>query len=287
MFNLGANPRVRGSGHLILNVLRALTIIGLLAVAASSWIMIVKAGLAGHFSFFDSMAHVIVFLLAIFFIFTELNFFKRYFEANWPVFSDSHSLAWLGAFLIVLGCQVMSNLEKDKYSQKNLSLPMWRLVLASGILNIAFGLLNMIASVIFRDSAQRITARKIRRDGNLAAPEPSHSAYEGYSQHDEKDGGMSRARRLTQMMNPKHLQQQFRRSKIHISKPMNFQHPSNDMETNHLNTNYRDIERNDDGVSFDDDRSSPIIPGLQRPPTALHPVHTGGSRYSEANMSRF
>jgi hypothetical protein len=282
MFNLGANPKVRGSGHLVLNGLRAMTIIGLVSVMASSWAMIVIAGLAGQFSFFDTMAHFIVFLIAVFLTITEVNLCRRYFEANWPVFSDSHSLAWLGASLIVLGCQVLSNMDKDKYSQEKLGMPMWRLVLASGILTISFGFLNIIASVIFRDGSQGITARQIRRDGSLAAPEPSYGAYSGYSKHsaslhNEKDEGVSRTRRFTQMMNPRNLQQQFRRSKIQISKPINVEHTSSHV----------DLERRGSDDILTDDRASPIMPGLQRPPTALHPFHTGGSRYSEANMSRF
>jgi hypothetical protein len=58
---------------------------------------------------------------------------------------------------------------------------------------------------------------------------------------------------------------------IHISHPMPQQQPHDDY----------DIERGSQ------DRASPIVPEVQRPPTALHPAFTGGSRYSEANMSRF
>ncbi|RKU46928.1 hypothetical protein DL546_004057 [Coniochaeta pulveracea] len=285
MFNLGANPKIKGSGVLILNGLRVCTVIGLVAMMASSWAMIVLAGLAGRFDFYDTMAHIFVFLFAVFLTISEVDLFKGYFEANWPIFSVSHSLAWLGVFLIGLAMQVLSNLEKDKYSQQNLGMPIHRLVLASGILNVIFGAFNIIASVIFRDGAHNITARQIRADGRLAAPAEAYGGYGSYSKHsasihEEKEQGISRARRFTQMMNPRNIQQQFRRSRIQISKPLHVEHISSDM----------DIERGgDDNLTMvNEDRSSPIFPGIQRPPTALHPFNTGrSSRYSEANMSRF
>jgi hypothetical protein len=188
-------------------------VIGLVAMMASSWGMIVLAGLAGRFDFWDTMAHIFVFLFAVFLTISEVDLFTRYFEANWPIFSVSHSLAWLGVFLVGLAMQVLSNLEKDKYSQKNLGQPIYRLVLASGILNIIFGLFNLLASIIFRDGAQNITARRIRRDGSLASPDEAYGGYGSYAKHsasvhDEKDQGISRARRFTQMMNPRNIQQQ-------------------------------------------------------------------------------
>jgi hypothetical protein len=213
MFNLGANPKVKGSGILVLNGLRAFTVVGLVSMMASSWAMIVLAGLAGRFNFWDTMAHIFVFLFAVFLTISEVNIFTGYFEANWPIFSVSHSLAWLGVFLVGLAMQVLTNLEKDKYSKENLGLPIYRLVLASGILNIVSGVFNLVASIIFRDGAQNITARRIRRDGSLASPDEAYGGYGSYSKHsasihEEKDGGMSRARRFTQMMNPRNLQQQ-------------------------------------------------------------------------------
>ena len=301
MFNLGQNSKVRGSGHLILNGLRACTLIGLAAVMVSSWAMIVIAGLNGDFSFFDTVGHLFVFIFAVFLTITELSLFQRYFRDNWPVFSFSHSLAWLGVFMIMLGCQVLGNFDKDKYSQKNLTPPIWRLVLASGILSIAFGFFNIIASIIFRDGSQGITARHIRKDGSLATADnkaamydeyPARDAYSrdgGYSQpsasfYQEKEEDVSRFRRATRMMNPMNLPKNlnFRKSKIQpqVSQPI--------ISRPIMTRNERDVERGNDDDTLIDDRRSPIMPAVQRPPTALHPMHTGtSSRYSVANMSRY
>lgn len=303
MFNLGRNPKVRGSGHLVLNALRALTIIGLVAVMVSSWAMIVISGLTGQFYFFDTIAHFFVFLVAIFLTISELNIFQRYFRDNWPVFSVSHSLAWLGVLMVMLGCDVLANLDKDKYSQKNLTLPIWRLVVASGILAIAFGFFNIVASVIFRDGSQGITARHIRQDGSLATADNSKATmYDDYAARDgySRDGSYSQPapsyrqdkeevsafRRATRLMNPMNLPKNlnFRKSKMQppaeklvISKPIVTREP--------------DVERgrNSEEETLQDDRRSPIVPALQRPPTALHPMHTGvSSVYSVAHhIDRF
>jgi hypothetical protein len=303
MFNLGQNSKVRGSGHLILNALRALTIIGLVAIMASSWAMIVLSGLAGKFYFFDAVSHFFVFLFAVFLAITEVNLFQRYFADNWPVFSASHSLAWLGVFLIMLGCQVLGNLDKEKYDQKNLTLPIWRLVLSAGILAIAFGLLNIVASIIFRDGNQGITARHIRRDGSLATADNKATMYDNYSSRDaySRDGGYSQPaasyqqekeelsafRRATRMINPMNLPKNlnFRKSKVqpHSDKPI-ISKPIINHEA--------DIERGRDSDEIEmvqDDRRSPIVPAVQRPPTALHPMHTGvSSVYSVAHhIDRF
>jgi hypothetical protein len=267
----------------------------------SSWAMIVLSGLTGKFYFFDTVAHLSVFLFAVFLTITELNLFQRYFRDNWPVFSVSHSLAWLGVFSIMLGCHVLANLDKDKYSQENLGMAIWRLVLASGILAIAFGLFNVVASVIFRDGKNGITARHIRRDGISATADNKATMYDDYSARDaysrdgyshnssfrqEKDEDVSAFRRATRMINPMNLPKNlnFRKSKaqpIHISKPIGQPIISQPI----MNYN-RDVERGDD--TLEDDRRSPLMPSIQRPPTALHPMNTGtSSRYSVANMSRF
>lgn len=301
MFNLGRNPKIRGSGHLILNALRAVTIIGLLAVMVSSWAMIVISGLTGQFYFFDTITHFFDFLLAVFLAISELNIFQRYFRDNWPVFSVSHSLAWLGVLMVMLGCEVLANLDKDKYSQKNLTLPLWRLVVASGILAIAFGFFNIVASVIFRDGSQGITARHIRQDGSLATADNKSTMYDDYRSRDaySRDRGFSQPaassrqekeevsafRRATRLMNPMNLPKNLNFRKSNLPPPA-----EKPVISNPIMTYEADVERGrDSDATLQDDRSSPIVPALQRPPTALHPMHTGvSSMYSVAHhIDRF
>jgi hypothetical protein len=47
--------------------------------------------------------------------------------------------------MIALGFNVLGNLNKAATSQTNLGLPMWRIVIASGILASLMGLFNIIA----------------------------------------------------------------------------------------------------------------------------------------------
>ncbi|KAK1754570.1 hypothetical protein QBC47DRAFT_221012 [Echria macrotheca] len=294
ILNLGANSKVRGSGHLILNALRALTIVGLGTIMVACWAMIVISGLTKHFDFFDTISHFFIFGVSVFLVISEVNLFSNYFANNWPVLSPTHSLAWLGLAMVMIGCQILGDLVKPAYAQDNLGLPIWRLVLAAGILSITFGVSNMAVSVVFRDSSQRITARQIRSDGNLAAPafkDPGYdtSSYTSYPTRDnysqrsgsgslrqkEEEERPSAARRITRMLNPKNLN--FRKSRPQISAPMPLGGSGGGFSP--------DVEH---GASDHfNDRASPIIPAVQRPPTALHPAFTGSSRYSAAHMSQF
>ncbi|KAK0639315.1 hypothetical protein B0T16DRAFT_432186 [Cercophora newfieldiana] len=273
MFNLGANSKVRGSGHLVLNGLRALTLIGLGTVMVACWAMIVMSGITQHFDFFDTISHFFIFGISVFLVISEVNLFKAYFENNWPVLSPTHSLAWLGLALVIIGCSIMGDLVKPAYSQENLGLPIWRLVIASAILSIAFGVFNMVVSVIFRDGKNRITARMIRSDGNLAAPATrTRRTTNSLRQKEEEVVPPSAARRFTRALNPKNMNFNFRKSRLQISAPMPL-------------GGQRDVEHG--STDQLNDRASPIIPAVQRPPTALHPAFTGSSRYSEAHMTRF
>ncbi|KAK3985770.1 hypothetical protein QBC44DRAFT_384556 [Cladorrhinum sp. PSN332] len=284
MFNLMQNSKLRGSGHLVLNALRALTVVGLVVVMAASWAMIVLSGITGHFDFFDTISHFFVFAISVVLVISELGLFKPWFSRNFPILGPEHSLGWLGLALVIIGCDILADLIKPAYEIENIGLAIWRLVLSAGILSITFGVFNMVASVIFRDGSNGINARQIRSDGTLAAPANNKEYYDGYSgdyipsqysrsnslrRRDEEDAVVmddeekrpSAFKRLTTNF-------KFGKSRPQISDPI----PQDPMPDTYNN------------------RSSPIVPGIQRPATALHPAHTGGSRYSkysEAHMDRF
>lgn len=56
--------RLAGAGYVVLNVLRVLNIIGLMAVVAASIVMLVKTFIVSKFFFFDGVSHVITAVLA-------------------------------------------------------------------------------------------------------------------------------------------------------------------------------------------------------------------------------
>ncbi|KAI7368340.1 hypothetical protein KC336_g21122, partial [Hortaea werneckii] len=54
-----SSKTLAGSGHIVLNCIRGLNIIGLLAVMSASFIMLVKTSTSSKFSFFDAVSNII------------------------------------------------------------------------------------------------------------------------------------------------------------------------------------------------------------------------------------
>ena len=94
--------------------------------------------------------------------------FKGYFARNWPLLSPARGFVTLAIAMIVIGIQVMGNLNKSAGSQQELGMAFWRIVIASGILIFILGWINLLASYIFRDRKQGITARMVRSHGAVA-----------------------------------------------------------------------------------------------------------------------
>lgn len=267
MFGAVSKPNLRGSGHLVLNAIRPCNIITLLAIAVVCWIMIVMTGIRGTFFFFDAASHFFCSVIALTLIVTELSLLKSYFRANWPAFSPEHGLAWLGTAMVVMGCQVLGNLNDSAIQPNKIGRSIYNLVLATGILALAFGVVNIATSILFSDRKAGINARMIRSDGNLASPKDSES---GSARSDsvlgeEKAGKTNRWTKRLTFSNGRRLK---------ISRPMP-QQP-------------QDVESQFQSDSWRDSRTSPIIPAVRRPDTAMHPMNTGVSRYSEvSHLPRF
>lgn len=354
-------PTIKGTGYLVLNGLRALTLIGLAMAMASSWIMIVLSGLGGRFDFFDSASHFFVFGVAIFLFISELNIrsFRGYFARNWPVLCPTHSLVYLGLAMVVMGCAIMGDLVKPAYSMENLGLAMWRLVLATGILSLTFGVFNVVASLIFNTSEgegkirRRITARMIRSHGDQAKGiiiEKQDPSFPDYYSSNQSSGSYpddlppavnnhyyppepqehqpeldttfkARAHRWTKAAFPKNFRKSGRFPiisdpivpSVGVVAATPQMNSNSDNKRDHnvdlergdsfrsnrrhsggrfpINTDGSSAGRNNSPPPSQNDRSSPVSPNVQRPPTVLHPYYNGGRRspslYSDANMSRF
>ncbi len=330
MFNLAGSTKLRGIGYRLLNVLRPCNIVALLSVTVASWVMIVMTGVTGQFFFFDAIAHVFISSISMFLILTEVQLrpLKRYFERSWPVFAERHGFFWLGAAMVVLGCDMLANLNKPAFTVKNLGLPLWRVILAAGILSITFGIFNFIVTLVFRDGPANLTARMIRADGNLAdggklgagisnvgnntdyyasssvssrhAPRYNKEEQLGFDDAESALGGSGgdaatagRFKRMTQA---------FKKSpfaggkKIEISKPIPVGNYDDEnaghadpgdyyAHTNDAATTVADNDSARDRSIYPEDRASPILPTVQRPPTAMHPAMT--PHYSVAYMNRF
>ncbi|KAI9716036.1 MAG: hypothetical protein M1828_000503 [Chrysothrix sp. TS-e1954] len=169
-----------GPGYIILNVLRAMNIIGLLAVIAASMVMLVKTVTTSNFFFFDGVSHAVTVIIAMLLVISETKYFRGYIARCWPLLSPSHGFVTLGSAMLILGVDILGNLNKPATSQKHMGLGFWRIVIASGILITILGFLNIIASFVFRDRKAGVTARQVRAKGAVAiSSAQSESQYGG------------------------------------------------------------------------------------------------------------
>lgn len=165
-----------GPGYIILNTMRGLNIIALASVVASSIVMLVKTFVVSRFFFFDATSHVITAIAGLFLIVSECSLFRNFFARNWPLLSPAHGFVTLGCAMMVIGLNLLGNMNKQATSQESLGLPFWRLLLASGILAIVIGFFNVISSFVFRDKARNITARRVRSRGAMSLQEELEAA---------------------------------------------------------------------------------------------------------------
>ena len=87
--------------------------------------------------------------MVVFLILTELPLFKAYFARNWPLYSPKHGFVMLGVTMILLGNNLLGNLNKLATSQRVLGLSFWRLVIGAGIVVLVMGLTNILAVSLF------------------------------------------------------------------------------------------------------------------------------------------
>jgi hypothetical protein len=108
----------------------------------------------------------------VFLTISECSVFRAYYARNWPLLSPEHGFVMLSIAMIILGVNILGNLNKEATSQESLGLAFWRIVIASGVLVLVLGVFNFIASYVFRDKARGITARNVRSHGAVAVPTP-------------------------------------------------------------------------------------------------------------------
>ncbi|KAF7896458.1 hypothetical protein EAF00_006472 [Botryotinia globosa] len=275
------NVKQAGRGFVILNIIRVMNIIALLDVIAASWIMLVMTVKTSNFFFFDGVSHFITSSIGIFLIISELSLFKKYFENFWPLLCPHNGFLFLGLSMLALGFNILGNLNKNATSVQNLGLPMWRVVISSGCLSAILGGINCIASQIFTTKTK--TARQLRAHGATDAPNPYEKRLSLPSSiNNDLPSYYSNPAERRKSRFPFRLP--LRASQVHISKPV-----ISDPQPFHP-----DLEV---GESYDHqkmDRSSPIVPGVERPPTAMHPANLRpppaprSSIYSVAsNVTRF
>ena len=274
MFNIFKSFIHRGVGMVILQILRVFTVIALAAGAAANGVLMVKVNLKNSSYFpFEAASHFFMAVICLVLVFSEfpiINFVKNYFRRSWPLFSDQHGLSWLGIAMLIIGCNLLGLLNEPAFSQKKIGSSLWQLVLAAGILNLTFGCLNAMCSFMWSDRKNGINARDVRSKGAVADGK-QHYLPDHYSANGSPASSIRNEKgrsRIATIFWPKDSAGKDT-TRPNISGPLEA---------------HRDVERDAD----DEVRGSPIVPGIKRPDTALHPMNTGrSSRYSTANFSRF
>lgn len=171
--------------------------------------------------------------------------------------------------MVVIGCNVLGNLNRGAYDADKLGPHFSKLVVASSILGLTFGMLNVVCSMVWRGGKEGVTSRDIRANGSLAdRRRQSLPDYSSTAESNPSFGNEKMLSKFTALFGRK-KKPAAEKAKPQISRPFA---PQPDVEQ----------------TGFADDGRSPIAPEIRRPDTALHPMHAArGSTYSEAHMSRF
>ena len=286
MFNFKSRTGFQGSGYVVLNGLRAVNIFVLAATAAACFLLIIFAKMPNAFQFFTDVTLLCVAAACCLLVWTELpfDFGKGWIHATWPAFGPGHGFVWLGVAMLLMGCHTLGALSHEPYTKKDLGGTVWRVVAASGCLGIAFGILNVLASLLYSDRSERMTAREVRAKGATAH---GHGSGGGSGSGYDTDGYSSRSDSVRQ---EKFRSRRMSRFRLAISRPLQSEQDVERGGANHGNS-HGECPDNGGGAAAIDDRSSPLVPQLKRPPTALHPAMNGGVRssiYSEAShLNRF
>lgn len=252
MFGVNKSPRVQGHAYIILQVIRFCNVAVLLAVMVASVLMLIFAKLPNGFQFFADVVHALVFFFAGLLIFTEIGAWQKgqdIIEKAWPMLGSSKGFTGLGAIMVLIGCHLLGGLNSGIYTDDSVPSQIPQVIIGSGIISLAFGFTNIIASLAFRSGETR--ARAIRMAGATAQP----NIYQGSSR--------SNSARMP-----------------NISAPM----PAMEDDDHLPSMNYYGDSKS---ISSVDSRHSPIVPEISRPATALHPANRI-THYSEAShINRF
>jgi hypothetical protein len=298
MFGLGNNPTVRGKGFMVLNVLRAFNMISLLGMATSDMILCVKGAMNGAFTgfgFFALVSGVLTSMFSLFLFASEIDSgkVKKFYNLYFPVLSTTHSLGWLGMALVFLSVDLLGNLNAEENNANNLSLPFWRLCLASAVLCFVFGFFNLLSTLVFREHDSDVTDRLIRTSGRLASTTKSlnDDYYGSYARsndagsYDDSEKPQHKFTGAAARVSRLFAKGKQPASRPQISGPMPvYETAEEDLENQTVVASELAPEK--------EDRRSPVMPDIQRPPTAMHPFNRAGSsaasHYSVvSNMTRF
>ena len=274
----------RGIGMIVLQILRILTVIGLTAADVSCWALVIHVEQNAAYYIFEAASLIFISFICTFLVFSEfpmIKWVRNWYRARWPLFSDHHGPGWLGVAIMIIGFNLLGKLNQSSFDSSKVGMPIWQLVLASGILNVTFGALNVFCGLVCVDRKDGINARDVRSKGSLAEAH-SQNIPDHYSRDGSPASSIRDEKRRTKFMSQlwhKTPSGGKRFSRPIISGPF----PA------HQDVEHQGGQHEDDHHDLEADRQSPILPGVQRPASALHPLFSSdrSSRYSTATTARF
>ncbi|KAI1167223.1 hypothetical protein F5B18DRAFT_479977 [Nemania serpens] len=254
------NSGFQGHAYIILQVIRFCNVAVLLAVMVASVLMLVFAKLPNGFQFFADVVHALVFFFAALLIFTEVGLWGKgqaFVARAWPMLGPDRGFTGLGAIMVLIGCHTLGNLSNGVYTEDGVPLQIPQVIIGAGIISLAFGFTNIIASLLFKN--EKVRAREVRQAGATTRDVNFNDNYSSRSDSTRKPN----------ISGP-------------ISGPMPM--PANDTFRQAPAEYFPDDNKS---VTSYDSRHSPIMPTISRPPSALHPMNRV-THYSEAShIDRF
>ncbi|KAI8634161.1 hypothetical protein F5Y19DRAFT_201067 [Xylariaceae sp. FL1651] len=255
MFGFKGSSGFQGHAYIILQVIRFCNVAVLVAVMIASVLMLIFAKLPNGFQFFADIVHALVFLFAGLLIYTEIGIWQKgqnLVASAWPMLGPNRGFTGLGAIMVLIGCHLLGGLSSSTYTSDQVPPQISQVILGVGVITLAFGFTNIIASIAFRN--ENVRAREVRETGAITQ----------YVNFNDNYSSRSNSTRKPEISGPMPLLHEEQREQSTV-----------------------DYFSDDKSAASIGDRHSPIIPGIARPPTALHPAHRA-SRYSEAShLDRF
>lgn len=254
MFGKNSSSGFQGHAYIILQVIRFCNVAVLLAVMVASVLMLIFAKLPNGFQFFADIVHALVFFFAALLIYTEIGVWAKgqnLVARAWPMLGPDRGFTGLGAIMILIGCHLLGGLSSGTYTDKNVPSQISQVIIGAGIIALAIGFTNIIASLVFK--GENVRARVVRQAGATTRA----GTYDSYSSRSNST------------------------RKPNISGPI----PMSGKDDFQKGPNY--FPEEDRSMTSYDSRHSPIMPNISRPPTAMHPINRN-SHYSEvSHLDRF
>lgn len=156
------SPKV---SYIILNVIRALNILAILAAELATGSLLVKTAnvTVAWFNIFDLAAKVFIIIFGICLLITEVpRVLGAWISRHWPAFGYQSGFLSLGVCMTFLGCIVLSYLTKQDADEKHLGGDFYRMCEAAGLMCIIMGHINVVATLVLQDRGRGLTARQVR-----------------------------------------------------------------------------------------------------------------------------